>query len=528
MKTRHLYLNSLFFISILLTCIFIIWGIFFTENMNQVTLALFDSTVSNLGWIYIVGAFFFVIFSFYLMFSKYGKIRLGKETDRPEFSTGSWLAMLFGAGTGIGIVYYGVAEPVLHYTSPPVGDGYNAAAAETAMEYSFFHWGLQPWGIYAVIGLAFAFFQFKKGLPASVSSAFYPILKEKIYGPIGKIIDILAIIATVFGIATSLGLGTMQITAGLNHLFNVPDTLSVQLTVIAVATILYMISISSGIGRGIKILSNTALLLSLAIMGIIIVLGPTTSIFNTLVDSTGGYISNWINMSLGLEPFGDATWLHGWTLFYWAWWIAWAPFVGLFIARISKGRTISEFIFGVLIVPTLGTFLWFSVFGGSALHIIHNLGNTELAEAVTSNLSLSVFNFFEYLPFPLLLSILGFLVIAVYYITVADTATYVLGMLSERGRLTPSTSVKVTWGVIQALVATVLLIAGGLEVLQRFSIVVAFPFAIIMFLMCWSLFIELRKEVSINTKKYSLLKDRKEEHVESITNKEAKTGTNSY
>lgn len=528
MKPKHLYLNSLFFISILLTCIFIIWGIFFTENMNKITSALFEGTVANLGWIYVVGAFFFVLFSFYLMFSKYGKIRLGKETDRPEFSTGSWLAMLFGAGTGIGIVYYGVAEPVLHYTSPPVGEGQNTAAAEKAMEYSFFHWGLQPWGIYAVIGLAFAYFQFKKGLPASVSSAFYPILKEKIYGPIGKVIDILAIIATVFGIATSLGLGTMQITAGLNHLFKIPDTLSVQLTVIGVGTMLYMVSISTGIGRGIKILSNTALLLSIAIMGIIIVVGPTTSIFNTLIDSTGGYISNWLNMSLGLEPFGDQSWLHDWTLFYWAWWIAWAPFVGLFIARISRGRMISEFIFGVLIVPTLGTFLWFSVFGGSALHFIHNLGNTELATAVTSNLSLSIFHFFEYLPFSLLLSIIGFSVIAIYYITVADTATYVLGMLSERGRLTPSTSVKVTWGVIQALVATVLLIAGGLEVLQRFSIVVAFPFAIIMFLMCWSLFIELRKEVTFNTKKYTLIKDQAEKQVEPITNSEVKTGTNPY
>jgi len=528
MKTKNLHFNSIFFISILLTCIFIIWGIFFTENMNKITSALFEGTVENLGWIYIVGAFFFVLFSFYLMFSKYGKIRLGKETDRPEFSTGSWLAMLFSAGTGIGIVYYGVAEPVLHYTSPPVGGGNNTAAAEKAMEYSFFHWGLQPWGIYAVIGLAFAFFQFKKGLPASVSSAFYPILKEKIYGPIGKGIDILAIIATVFGIATSLGLGTMQITAGLNHLFKIPDTLSVQLTVIGIATILYMVSLSTGIGRGIKILSNTSLLLSIIMMSIIIVVGPTTSIFNTLINSTGGYISNWINMSLGLEPFGDQSWLHGWTLFYWAWWIAWAPFVGLFIARISRGRRISEFIFGVLIVPTLGTFLWFSVFGGSALYFIHNLGNTELATAVTSNLSLSIFNFFEHLPFPLLLSILGFSVIAVYYITVADTATYVLGMLSEKGRLTPSTSVKITWGVIQALVATVLLIAGGLEVLQQFSIVVAFPFAIIMFLMCWSLFIELRKEVTINTKKYTLIKDQAEERLEPITNSEVKTGTDPY
>jgi glycine betaine transporter len=269
LKTKRLNINSVFYVSILLTGIFIIWGIFFTESLTKVTTAFFDSSVSNFGWVYLCSALFFVLFSVYLLFSKYGRIRLGKSTDRPEFSTGSWLAMLFGAGTGIGIVYYGVAEPVLHYTNPPFGEGNTAAAAETAMQFSFFHWGLQPWGIYAVIGLSFAFFQFNKGLPASVSSAFYPLLKDRIYGPVGKTIDILAVVATVFGIATSLGLGTMQITAGLNHIFNVPDTLTIQIIVIAVASIMYMISISTGLERGIKILSNTALILSITIMLII-------------------------------------------------------------------------------------------------------------------------------------------------------------------------------------------------------------------------------------------------------------------
>jgi glycine betaine transporter len=302
-------------VSILLTGIFIIWGIFFTENLTKVTTAFFDGSVSNFGWVYLSTALFFVLFSIYLLFSKYDRIRLGKVTDRPEFSTGSWLAMLFGAGTGIGIVYYGVAEPVLHYTNPPIGEGNTAAAAETAIQFSFFHWGLQPWGIYAVIGLAFAFFQFNKVLPASVSSVNYPILKDRIYGPIGKTIDVLAVVATVFGIATSLGLGTMQITAGLNHLFNGPDNLTIQIVVIAVASVLFLISINTGLERGIKYLSNTALILSISIMLIIMIVGPTSAIFKTLFDTTGGYLSNWLDMSLRLEPFGDGTWINGWTLF---------------------------------------------------------------------------------------------------------------------------------------------------------------------------------------------------------------------
>jgi glycine betaine transporter len=331
----------------------------------------------------------------------------------------------------------------------------------------------------------------------------------------------------VFGIATSLGLGTMQITAGLNHIFNVPDTLTIQIIVIAVASIMYMISISTGLERGIKILSNTALILSITIMLIIMAVGPTSSIFKTLFDTTGGYLFNWLDMSLRLEPFGDGTWVNGWTLFYWAWWIAWAPFVGLFIARISKGRTISEFIIGVLLVPTLGTFVWLSVFGGSALHFIHNLGNSELATQITSNLSLSIFNFFEYLPFSLFLSILGFAVVAIYYITVADTATYVLGMLTEGGNLNPSNKIKITWGVIQALVAIVLLLAGGLEVLQKFSIVAAFPFAIIMVLMCWSLIKELRNEVNVN--KYTVIRDKPGKNKMQVTEADNKMdGTNSF
>ncbi|MEH7179156.1 glycine betaine uptake BCCT transporter [Neobacillus vireti] len=489
--------NSVFIISLLLTLIFIIWGVFFTENLTKVTDIVYSGSIDYLGWFYLAATLFFVIFSVYLLFSKYGDIRLGKKTDRPDFNTASWLAMLFGAGMGIGIVYWGVAEPVTHYTTPPYGEGYTVDAANTAMKYTFFHWGLDPWAIYTVIGLALAFFQYNKKLPAAISSAFHPILGDRIYGPIGKTIDILSIFATVFGIATSLGLGAMQVTAGMHHIFGVPNTLFVQLIVIVVATVIFIISINTGLEKGIQYLSNAAMILSFAILLLILIVGPTMTVIKVFFNTTGLYISDFIHMSLRLRPFGEGEWIASWTLFYWAWWIAWAPFVGMFIARVSKGRTVREFVIGVLIVPTLGTCLWMSVFGGSALEIVQNTGNHELAKHITENVSLAIFTFFDYLPLSSVLSILGFAVVAIYYITVADTATFVLGMLSEGGTLNPSNKIKMTWGVIQSALAAVLLLAGGLNVLQTASIAAALPFAIILVVMCFSLKKGLQSEVEV-------------------------------
>ncbi|SDM72703.1 glycine betaine transporter [Fictibacillus solisalsi] len=489
--------NSVFIISILITLIFIIWGVFFTDNLAKVTNAIYNGSIDYLGWFYLGATLFFVIFSVYLLLSKYGDIRLGKKTDRPDFNTASWLAMLFGAGMGIGIVYWSVAEPITHYTAPPYGKGYTVDAANTAMKFTFFHWGLDPWAIYTVIGLALAFFQYNKRLPAAISSAFHPILGDKIYGPIGKTIDILSIFATVFGIATSLGLGAMQVTAGMHDIFGVPNGLVVQLIVIAVATVLFIISINTGLEKGIQYLSNTAMILSFAIMLVILVVGPTLTIFKVLFNTTGIYLSDFIHMSLRLEPFGEGKWIASWTLFYWAWWIAWAPFVGMFIARVSKGRTVREFVIGVLVVPTLGTFLWMSIFGGSALELVQKQDNHHLANFITKNVSLSIFTFFDYLPLSSVLSILGFAVVAIYYITVADTATFVLGMLSEGGTLNPSNKIKVIWGVIQSAVAAVLLLAGGLNVLQTASIAAALPFAVIMVVMCYSLLKGLKSEVKV-------------------------------
>ncbi|RFU69849.1 BCCT family transporter [Peribacillus saganii] len=486
--------NSVFIISLLLTLIFIIWGVFFTENLAKVTNAVYNASIDYLGWVYLGATLFFVIFSIYLLFSKYGNIRLGRKTDKPDFSTGSWLAMLFGAGMGIGIVYWSVAEPVTHYTAPPYGKAYTAHAANTAMKFTFFHWGLDPWAIYTVIGLALAFFQYNKRLPAAISSAFHPVLGDRIHGPIGKTIDILSIFATVFGIATSLGLGAMQVTAGMHDIFGIPNTLFMQLVVIGVATVLFIISINTGLEKGIKYLSNAAIILSIAIMLLILLVGPALTVIQVFFNTMGLYIGDFIEMSLRLNPFGEGEWIASWTLFYWAWWIAWAPFVGMFIARVSKGRTVREFVIGVLIFPTIGTCLWMSVFGGSALELVQNQANHDLAKHIAENVSLSIFIFFDYLPLSSLLSILGFAVVAIYYITVADTATFVLGMLSEGGTLNPSNKIKMTWGVIQSALAAVLLTAGGLNVLQTASIAAALPFAIIMVIMCFSLLRGLKNE----------------------------------
>ncbi|WP_168733906.1 BCCT family transporter [Metabacillus sediminilitoris] len=490
--------NSVFIISLLLTLIFIVWGVFFTDNLAKVTNTIYNGSIDYLGWVYLGVTLFFVIFSIYLLFSKYGDIRLGRKTDKPDFNTASWLAMLFGAGMGIGIVYWSVAEPVTHYTTPPYGEPFTVEAANTAMKYTFFHWGLDPWAIYTVIGLALAFFQYNKRLPAAISSAFYPILGDRIYGPIGKTIDVLSIFATVFGIATSLGLGAMQVTAGMHEIFGIPNVLFVQLIVIAVATVLFIISINTGLEKGIQYLSNAAMILSFAIMLMILIVGPTLTIIKVLFNTTGLYISDFIHMSLRLTPFGKGEWIASWTLFYWAWWIAWAPFVGMFIARVSRGRTVKEFVIGVLIVPTLGTCLWMSIFGGSALEIVQNTGSRDLAMYITKNVSLSIFTFFDYLPLSSLLSILGFAVVTIYYITVADTATFVLGMLSEGGTLNPSNKIKMTWGIIQSALAAVLLLAGGLNVLQTASIAAALPFAIIMIVMSFSLLKGLKSEVEVH------------------------------
>ncbi|MEW9670381.1 BCCT family transporter [Ammoniphilus sp. 3BR4] len=489
-----------FYLSVAIVALFVLWGAIKPDNLAEVANDALGFTIGKFGWLYMIAAFAFLIFSLYIAFSKYGQIRLGADDDDPEYSNMSWFAMLFSAGMGIGLVFWGVAEPINHYITPPMGEAQTPDAARMALRYAFFHWGLHPWGIYTVIALALAYFQYRKGYQGLISWTFYPILGEKVKGPIGKAIDILAIIATAFGVATSLGLGTLQINGGLNYLLDVPSTAFVQVLIIGVVTILFMLSATTGLDRGIRILSNTNLLVALGLLLATLVLGPTFFLLDTFTTILGSYMQNLIQMSLRLSPFTQNPWVGSWTLFYWAWWISWAPFVGMFIARVSKGRTIKEFVLGVLLIPSLFSFFWFSVFGGTALHL-EMFEKLNIAEAVQNDVTTALFTTLGYLPFGQLLSMLATLLIITFFITSADSATFVLGMLSSEGRLNPTNRVKITWGFLQSSIAIVLLLSGGLQALQTASIVTALPFAIIMGLMCVSILKALGEEAKEERRK---------------------------
>ncbi|UPK41298.1 glycine betaine uptake BCCT transporter [Paenibacillus pabuli] len=484
-----------FTITIMIVALFAIWGAVAPDQLADVANVAYNFSIHNFGWFYLLATLFFLIFAFYLAFSRFGSIRLGNEDDEPEYSTVSWLSMLFSAGMGIGLVFWGVAEPLSHYLSAPEGaEAGTTQAARLSMRYSFFHWGLHPWAIYTVIGLALAYFQFRKGYKGLISSTFIPLIGERLAaGWLGKLIDILAVISTVFGVATSLGLGALQIGGGLNHLFGIPNSTMTQVVIITVVTVLFLISATSGLDKGIKILSNTNLVIAVLLMLFVLVTGPTTFIFDTFTTTLGSYMQNIINMSLRLTPFSRETWIGAWTLFYWAWWIAWAPFVGTFIARVSKGRTIKEFVIYVMVIPSLFGFIWFSIFGGTGLHL-ELFNASHLAEAVKEDATTALFLMLEQLPLGTIVAFIATLLIMIFFITSADSATFVLGMLTSDGKLDPSTRVKLTWGILQSAIAVVLLISGGLNGLQTASIVAALPFAVVLIGMCVSLLKALQSE----------------------------------
>ncbi|OPJ54960.1 glycine betaine uptake BCCT transporter [Alkalithermobacter paradoxus] len=482
--------NSVFNISLFIVFSIVIWGIILPDNFGNACNGLFNFLVDKFGWMYLLAMFFFVVFSVLVSFSKYGNIKLGSDDSKPEYSYISWFAMLFSAGMGIGLVFWGVAEPLYHYLGPIGVDPGSSEAANFAMKTSFFHWGIHPWANYSIIGLALAYFQFRKNAPGLISSIFIPILGEEgVKGPIGKFIDILAIFATVAGVATSLGLGTLQINSGLNYLFKIPINTIVQISIIAIVTVLFMISAVTGLDRGIKWLSNVNLSLATLLMILAIILGPTVKIINSFTNGLGMYINDFVRDSLNIEAFGDNSWIGGWRIFYWAWWIAWAPFVGTFIARISKGRTIREFITGVTLVPALGSFLWFATFGTLGM----NLG-TEVAAIATEVTETAFFVVMSHYPLGGLISFVAVILLCTFFVTSADSATFVLGMMSTDGNLNPSNSKKIIWGIIQSLLALALMLAGGLKTLQIGSIAAAFPFAIVMVVACFSLYKALKED----------------------------------
>ncbi|ADG83778.1 glycine betaine uptake BCCT transporter [Thermincola potens] len=477
----------------ILAVVFVLAGSIFPQRMNQALQNALQFITGNFGWSFLLIVLGFVAFCLILAFSKYGNVKLGRPEDEPEYSTLSWFAMLFSAGMGIGLVFWSVAEPLSHYSKPPFGKPFSDEAIEIAMRYTFFHWGIHPWAIYGIVGLALAYFSFKKDLPMLISSTFQPILGDRIKGPIGKALDGLAVFATIFGVATSLGLGTMQINSGLKYLFNIPNSIWTNIGIVAIITILFTLSALSGIGRGIKILSNTNVALAVLLLIFMAFIGPTRFLVNLMTNTVGQYMQSFLSMSLNTDPVKQTGWVNSWTVFYWAWWIAWAPFVGGFIARISKGRTIREFVLGVLIAPVIFSFLWMGVFGGTALHLA-GIQQQNIVPVVLKDIASGLFMVFHYYPFTGVLSGLALILIITFFVTSADSATFVVGMLLSHGNLEPAASTKVFWGVIQGAIAVVLLITGGLTALQTASIIAAFPFMFVMVLMAYSMIMDLRRE----------------------------------
>ena len=479
--------NIVFVISLFMVLVFVIPGIIYPEQLFAFATYIHEQILRMFGWAYLVAAFLFLIFSIYLAASKFGHFKLGKQHEKPQFSYFGWFSMLFAAGMGIGLIFWGVAEPMSHYLNPPEHiETESGAAAQFSMQYSFFHWGIQPWAIYITMSLCIAYFSFRRGMPPLISSCFYPLIGDRIYGTAGFVIDILGVFATIFGIVTSLGLGAMQISSGLGEVFNFDVNYTTMLLVIIVVTVLFMISTMSGVDKGIQILSKTNIVLAITLLGFILIVGPTVYILNVFTQSIADFATNFLSMSLSTNPFVGYEWTEAWTLFYWAWWIAWSPFVGLFVASISRGRTIREFVSGALIVPVLLTFIWFSAFGGSAFDLEFS-GEAGLAATVAEDVSVGLFHLYEHFPFTVVLNLITITLLGVFFITSADSATYVLSMMTSGGEITPPTAKKVVWGLTISTTAAILLYAGGLEALQKMAITAALPFTIIMLLMAVSL-----------------------------------------
>ncbi|MCM3587015.1 BCCT family transporter [Mesobacillus maritimus] len=492
--------TMVFTISVIIAVLFVLWGAFAPDQLASVTGDIQQFLQTNFGWFYLIVASVILVFAIYLIFSKYGKIKLGKDDEEPEYGLISWFAMLFSAGMGIGIVFYGVAEPLQHYLTPPYGDPGTKQAASDAMRFSFFHWGLHPWGMYAVIALALAYFKFRKGAPGLISATFYPLIGDRVKGWVGKLIDIIAVFATIFGVATSLGLGAAQINGGLHYIFpNIPISIMVQFIIIAIVTVLFILSAISGLGRGIKWLSNSNVLVAIILMLFLLFAGNTGFLLNYFTTTLGSYLQNLADMSLNISPFDEqhGEWMQAWTLFYWAWWIAWAPFVGTFIARVSRGRTIREFMIGVLVVPTIFCALWFSVFGGTGIYL-ERIMNANLGNVInTQGVEVSLFAVLAQFPLSTFTSILAIILISTFFITSADSATFVLGMQTTNGSLNPPNITKVIWGILVSAAALILLWSGGLTALQTASIIAAFPFAFILIFIMFSLMKAFREEVKI-------------------------------
>lgn len=479
---RKLLKNTVFTVSAVIIAVLAILGAVMPQAFGNAAAYLFNFTTYNFGWFYLLSIFVIIIFLIWVAASKYGNIRLGGDKQKPDYPFFTWIGMLFSAGFGVGLVFWGVAEPMSHFFSTPfVGvQPETEEAARVAMGYSFFHWGISQWSVFALVGLVIAFLQFRKKKDGLVSTALEPVVGSK---PVVKnTIDVLAIIATVMGIATSIGLGVLQMNGGLNTVAGTGSSAIIQISILIIVFIAYMISSTSGLDKGIKYLSNFNLALALGFLLFVFVMGPTVFILETFTLAIGDYFTNFVQYSLRLQPYLEGTWVRDWTIFYWAWAIAWSPYVGAFVARVSRGRTVREFIIGVMVVPPLIACLWIATFGGTALWFdLHE--NTGIAAAVNVDVTSALFQLFEQLPLSTIMSILSILLILTFLVTSADSATYILASMTTLGNLNPPKASKIVWGTLMAAIAGVLLYTGGLEALQTASLIAALPFTVLLLLL---------------------------------------------
>lgn len=485
-----------FFLSVGVLALFLGLGVQQPEQLALGSQKALDFTTDHFGWLYLFTTTGFLVYCVGIGLSNYGHIRLGADGEAPEFPYTTWLGMIFSAGMGVGLVFWGVAEPMSHYMSPPLGiaESQTPQAASLAMQYSLFHWGFHQWANFAVVGLAIAYVRFRQQRPGLISETFRASLGDRVDGGVGHGINVLAVVSTVFGVATTLGLGVIQINSGLSAVAGVEFGVDQQLSILAGVTVIFLLCAMMPLESGVRYVSDANMLLAALVLLFVFFFGPTDFITAALTNALGDYFSNMIGMSFVMSPYTGDDWVERWTIFYWAWGLSWAPFVGSFIARISRGRTVREFVLGVIGVPVLLSMLWFATFGGSALYF-QLFEGAAIGDAVVREMSSALFLTLESLPGTEILGITILVLIVLFVITSANSATFVLGMFTSRGVLAPSRLMRLTWGVIQVLVAGLLLVSGGLAALQTISVVAAFPFMILMIFMAASLLKDLRGEI---------------------------------
>lgn len=494
--------NIVLIISVGLSAIIGIWSVVSPDDVTGAAVALTSGALEYLDWLFMLTCTMFVFLVVFLAVSRYGEIKLGRDEEEPEFSTASWIAMLFAGGMGSGLLFWGVAEPMYHFYSPPGMEGQTAEAARMAFVITNLHWGFHAWAIYGVCALVIAYFVFRKNAPSMVSTpieyALRPLLGDKLTHGVSVTSDVLAVMAVVFGLAGSLGMGTLLVRSGLAEVFGTdPGSLTIAIGILVVMTVCFLLSACTGVDKGIKILSNVNMVIAIIIMLVVLFAGPTTFILDAFVNSIGDYLSQFVLLSFRIFSYDDSLrgWTHGWTLTYLIWWIAWGPFVGIFIARISRGRTIREFCIGVVVIPTVFSMLWFAVFGGASMYIEMN-GGGGLAEVVFEDVTKALFTFFSYLPGTGILNILAIILIFIFLVTSADSGTFVVSMMTTNGNLNPDTKTKLLWGIIMSAITFGVLVSGSVTVAKAMAITGAIPFTFIVFFQLVGFFRALREDES--------------------------------